>query len=66
MNEKHMKGIRHILERLPSQQIWTEATAELDAILEAAAKAKTEREAKQETAARTPNNPWAGWKPKAA
>jgi hypothetical protein len=39
MKASHLKGIRHTLERLPSQHIWQEATAELE---EAAAKATEE------------------------
>lgn len=61
MNSSHLKGIKHILARLPSQQIWEEAAAELDELTEAAAKA-----AEEGTANRRPGagNPWAGWKPK--
>lgn len=66
MNEKHLKGIRHILERLPSQKIWAEATAELDECLAAIAKVKAERESKQAAGEKVTGNAWAGWKPRAA
>ena len=66
MNEKHLKGIRHILERLPSQIIWAEATAELDETLAATAKAKAERDSKQAAGESTTGNRWAGWKARAA
>jgi hypothetical protein len=64
MNEKHLKGIRHILERLPSQIIWQEATAELDAVMETVAKDKAVKETKQPTG-KASGNPWTGWRPKA-
>lgn len=66
MNDKHLKGIRHILERLPSQKIWAEATAELDEVMTRAAKAMAEKEAKQEAGGKAPGTSWAGWKPRAA
>lgn len=65
MNEKHLKGIRHILERLPSQAIWQAATDELDDVMEAIAKDKAEREANQ-AAGKASGNIWANWKPKVA
>jgi hypothetical protein len=65
MNEKHLKGIRHIMERLPSQTIWADATAELDETLAATAKARAEREAKQ-AGEKAGANPWSVWKPRAA
>jgi hypothetical protein len=65
MNEKHLKGIRQILERLPSQAIWQEATAELDEVMEAIANDKAEKETRQ-TTGKTPVNRWASWKPRAA
>jgi hypothetical protein len=58
MNEKHLIGIRHILERLPSQTIWADATAELDETLAATAKTKSEREAKH-AVERAATNLWA-------
>lgn len=65
MNEKHLKGIRHILERLPSQSIWAEATAELDDALANAAKVKVQRET-QETSGDRAGKDWSKWKPRAA
>lgn len=64
-NGNHLKSIRAVLERLPSQDIWAAATAELDAAIDAMAKAKAEKEAKQEATAK-PGNTWSNWKPKAA
>jgi hypothetical protein len=58
MNEKHLKGIRHILERLPSQPIRFEAAVELDELVAATAKAKVEREAKHASDS-VRVNPWA-------
>lgn len=66
MNPKHHQGIRHILERLPSQAICADATAELDECLTNAAKAKAEREPKHPAGEKAASNPWAGWKPRAA
>ena len=66
MNEKHLKGIRHILERLPSQIIWADATSELDETLAANAKAKEEREAKLAGGEKAASNPWSNWKARAA
>jgi len=66
MNEKHLIGIRHVLERLPSQTIWADATAELDEALAAVAKAKEEREAKRVSGDKTSGNPWSSWKARAA
>ena len=66
MNEKHHKGIKHILERLTSQAIWADATAELDECLSAIAKAKAEQASKQAAGEKVTGNPWAGWKPRAA
>ncbi len=66
MNEKHLKGIRHILERLPSQTIWVDATAELDETLATTTKAKAEREAKQAAGEKATGNPWSSWKDRAA
>jgi hypothetical protein len=61
MNSKHLKGIRNFLERLPSQQIWKEATAELEVVIETAPP--------HETAApktEVPAKSWANWRPKKA
>ena len=66
MNEKHLIGVRHILERLPSETIWADATAELDEVLATIAKAKEEREAKRVAGEKTAGNPWSGWRSRAA
>ena len=66
MNEKHLKGIRHILERLPSEQIWAKATAELDEFLQTVASINAEKQAKHEIGGKVPANRWANWKPRTA
>jgi hypothetical protein len=66
MNEKHLKGIRHILERLPSEQIWADASIELDEFLQTVASVKAEKQAKHEMGGKMPPNPWTGWKPRVA
>lgn len=56
MNEKHEKGIRHVLERIPSQSIWEAASAELDAVVEEEAASARDKS--------TPAKTWKGWKPR--
>jgi hypothetical protein len=66
MNPSHLKGIRHVLDRLPSQTIRVDASAELDEVMTANAQARAEREAKQAAGEKPTANPWASWKPRAA
>ena len=65
-NEKHLTGIRRILEKLPSQSIWEAATEELEAALDATAKAKAERQDKEEPPHQTASKSWKEWKPRIA
>ena len=64
MNEKHLKGIRHVLERLPSRIIWAAATAELDETLAATVAAKAGPDAKQTAGDTAKGNPWSGYRPR--
>lgn len=66
MNAKHLTGIRLMLDRLPSQVLWAEATAELDGVLDETAKARAERDARTEAGSSAPGKGWAGWKPRVA
>ncbi len=63
-NQKHLIGIRHALERLPSQLIWAEACAELEELQEAATKLKAESTASREGGSQTRGKTWADWKPR--
>lgn len=65
MNEKHLQGIRHILERLPSQDIWEEATAELEAIVAAMPRARAGQALNPEESGKGAGKSWTGWKPRA-
>lgn len=66
MNPSHLKGIRHVLDRLPSQTIRVDATAELDEVMTANAQARADREAKQAAGEKLTASSWASWKPRAA
>jgi hypothetical protein len=64
MNEKHWKGIRHILERLPSQSILAEAIEELEASMTQKPIAGVDREADPQTSSKVAGKSWAGWRPR--
>lgn len=65
MNDKHLKGIRHSLDRLPSQEIWSAASTELDDFL-VALNSKPEHGDTKEATGRKSGNSWASWKPRVA
>lgn len=65
MNEKHLRGIRHILDRLPSPTIRAEAAAELEEAMASAAKGKA-GELPGTSSERLAPKDWSGWKPRAA